>query len=320
LNYSDYTNPAKKKPPQLFSHNDQQVQWQTSIPDQQSRTGWGGRCADLLHSLNGNSTVSMSISLSGANTFEVGNVVNQYAISTNGTIGLTNLSTARMQALRDILVMPHPNLYEDAFATITNTALDNNDLVTAALSGAQTINTVFPNTSLGNQLKMIARLISAHGGLNQNRQVFFASVGGYDTHGSQVSAQNNLFTELSGAMSAFYAATVELGLAGNVTTFTTSDFGRTFPTNGGGSDHGWGNHQLVMGDSVIGRNIYGTFPTLVVGGPQDTGLGRWIPGTSVDEYSATLAKWFGVSGTDLNTVFPNLNRFANPDMGFMLPG
>jgi uncharacterized protein (DUF1501 family) len=197
-----------------------------------------------------------------------------------------------------------------------------NTLLTNALSTAPVIQTVFPNTSLGNQLKMIARLISAHTTLGHSRQIFFASVGGYDTHGNQLTAHANLLTELSGSMKAFYDATVELGLAQSVTTFTASDFGRTFPTNGtgttSGSDHGWGNHQVIMGGAVQGQRLYGTFPTLAVNGPDDTSTGRWIPSTSVDEYSATLARWFGVSSTDMATVFPNLTRFARPDLGFML--
>jgi uncharacterized protein (DUF1501 family) len=327
---TDYQNSTKKKPPQLFSHNDQQVQWQTSVPDQPSRTGWGGRCADLLHTLNqedAQHTVSMAMSLAGINTFEVGSVVNQFNITTGGAVALTGLSAARTQALKDLLVMQHPNLFEDAFATVTNRAIANADTVNNAIIGTREAtdnppgtwvwNTAFPTTSLGRQMKMIARLIAARATFGHNRQIFFCSVGGYDTHGDQIISQNNLYNELSKSMNAFYQATVQLGVDANVTTFTKSDFGRTFPANSTGSDHGWGNHQLVMGGSVLGQQIYGQMPTWAINGPQDTGLGRWVPSTAVDEYSATLAKWFGVSGSDLNTVFPNLSRFAHPDLGFM---
>jgi uncharacterized protein (DUF1501 family) len=304
-------------PPQLFSHNDQQVQWQTSIPDQPPRTGWGGRAADMVYA-NNNSNVSMNISLAGTNIFEVGTVVSPYNVGVNGSIGLTSLGSTRLQAVKDLIALPHDNLFEKSFGEITSTAIENNALLTSALTTAPTITTPFPTTSLGNQLKMIARLISAHGALGHSRQIFFASVGGYDTHGAQLTAHANLLTELSGSMKAFYDATVELGLAESVTTFTASDFGRTFPWNGSGSDHGWGSHQIIMGGAVQGQRLYGAYPTLAVNGPDDTSTGRWIPTTSVDEYSATLARWFGVSNTDMPTVFPNLTRFARPDLGFML--
>src|SRR6185369_7560877 len=210
--------------------------------------------------------------------------------------------------------LPHDNLYEKTFAQITDTAIKNNDLLTAALSSS-TINTVFPNTSLGSQMKMIARLIGARNTLGHKRQIFFASVGGYDLHGDQLTPHSTLLGELSGCMKAFYdAINNELAISDKVTTFTASDFGRTLSSNGTGSDHGWGNHQIIMGGAVQGKRLYGTFPTLAVNGPDDTSTGRWIPTMSVDEYSATLARWFGVSNTDMPTVFPNLTRFARPDL------
>lgn len=305
-------------PPQLFSHNDQQVQWQTSIPDMPTRTGWGGRAADLLASLNGNSTVSMSISLAGANVFEIGNQVAQYVVTPNGSIGLEGNPAARNQAIRDMLNLPHANLYEQAFAQTMTRAIDNDALLKSALATIPTMNTVYPSTELANQLKMIAKLIAARNALGHKRQVFFAAVNGYDLHGGQVGAHDNLLAELSGAMKAFYDSTVELGVASSVTTFTASDFGRTLQTNGSGSDHGWGNHHLIMGGGVRGQRVYNSYPSLVLGGPNDTTQGRWIPTVSVDEYSATLAKWFGVSTTNLSTVLPNLGRFARPDLAFML--
>ena len=165
---------------------------------------------------------------------------------------------------------------------------------------------------------MVAKLIAARSNLNMRRQIFFCAVGGYDTHGDQIDSHTQLLIELSQAMSAFYNATVELGVDQSVTTFTASDFGRTFGANGGGSDHGWGSHQFVMGGAVRGNRLYGTFPTLAIDGPDDTEDGRWIPTTSVDEFSATMAKWFGVANSDLPMVFPNIGRFAHPDLGFEL--
>src|SRR6202011_1059113 len=172
---------------------------------------------------------------------------------------------------------------------------------TSALAGVPAVTTQFPTTDLGRQLAMISKLIAARSNLGMQRQIFFCAVGGYDTHGDQVAAQAGLLSELSGALNAFYSATVELGVEQSVTTFTASDFGRTLPTNGSGSDHGWGSHQLVMGGAVLGNRLYGTFPTLAVDGPDDTEDGRWIPTTSVDEFSATLARWFGVANSDMPT-------------------
>jgi uncharacterized protein (DUF1501 family) len=304
-------------PPQLFSHNDQQVQWQTSIPDQTSRTGWAGRCADLLASLNGTSNVSMAMSLAGANVFEIGNQVASYSVTPGGSVGLDQVAADRVQAVKNLLTLPHSNLYEQAFAQTMNRAIDNDALLKGALGSVPALQTAFPNTTLANQLKMIARLISARTALGHKRQIYFAAVIGYDLHGGQMSPHSDLLKELSGAMKSFCDATVELGVANSVTTFTASDFGRTLASNGTGSDHGWGNHQLIMGGAVQGQRTYGTFPNLAVNGTDDTTLGRWIPTTSVDEYSATLAKWFGVTTTNLSTVFPNLSRFAHPDLGFM---
>lgn len=309
-------------PTQLFSHADQSVQWQTSVSDRTSLTGWGGRAADLLASLNGNSNISLAISIAGTNTFEVGNLVIPYQVAPTGSIGLTGFNgsandNVRLQAFKDLLAQPHNNLFQQAYADTVTRAVADNDLLTAALAGAPVLQTIFPATDLGSQLSMVAKLISARASLGMQRQLFFCAVQGYDTHGDQLTAQANLFVELSQAMKAFYDATAEMSIANQVTTFTASDFGRTYPTNGSGSDHGWGSHQLVMGGSVLGGKLYGAFPTLAVNGPDDTGQGRWIPTTSVDEFSATMASWFGVGSSDLATVFPNIGRFAHPNLGFL---
>jgi uncharacterized protein (DUF1501 family) len=309
-------------PNQLFSHADQSVQWQTSVSNQTSLTGWGGRTADLLASLNGNSKISLAISIAGTNTFEVGNLVIPYAVAPTGSIGLTGFNgstnaNVRLQAFKDLLAQPHNNLFEQAYADTVTRAIADNDLLTSALAGSPALQTVFPATDLGSQLNMVAKLIAARTSLGMQRQIFFCAVQGYDTHGDQLTAQSNLFAELSQAMNAFYNATVEMNIANQVTTFTASDFGRTYPTNGSGSDHGWGSHQFVMGGAVLGGRLFGTFPTLAVNGPDDTGQGRWIPTTSVDEFSATMATWFGVSSSDLSTVFPNIGHFSNPNLGFL---
>ena len=307
-------------PPQLFSHADQSVQWQTSVPDVISKTGWGGRLADMVQSLNAGSKISLNISIAGTNTFEVGNTVLPYVISPNGSVGLAGFdgsanANVRLQAFKDLLALPHNNLFEQAYSDTVSRSIAANELLASALTNPPVFQTPFPASNLGQQMSMIAKLIAARDNLSMKRQIFFCSVGGYDTHGDQLTGQANLFTELSQALNAFYAATVQLGVASQVTTFTASDFGRTYPTNGSGSDHGWGSHQLVMGGAVQGGRLFGTFPTLAVNGPDDTGQGRWIPTTSVDEFSATLATWFGVSASDLSTVLPNIGRFAHPNLG-----
>jgi uncharacterized protein (DUF1501 family) len=368
INRTQYLAKSVPVPPQLFSHNDQVIQWQTSIPDRDSRTGWGGRCADLLNSLNGPSStgdvISMSISIAGVNTFEVGNTVNEYNISTSGPQGLsasstvvtnlnTSLKTINGYSLTPASVTtPQTNLYQVGYASTTKHAIDNFNAMNQAIAptvdpttGTKSYWTVpFPNTNLGRELKMAARVIAGRKALGHARQIFFVSIGGYDLHDSQygttadpdnvlVGAHANLLAELSQCINAFQAAinqlrgsadsALKLAANENVVGFTASDFGRTFPVNSGkGSDHGWGNHHIVFGDPVAGQKLYGTFPTLAVNGPDDTGIGRWIPKTSVDQYSATLAKWFGVSPTNLNVIFPNLPRFGDysqTDMGFINP-
>jgi uncharacterized protein (DUF1501 family) len=343
------------RPPQLFSHSDQVTQWQTSIPDQPPTTGWGGRVADLMDGIaNPSGAISMSVSLNGANTFEVGNLVSQYHVSTTGAVvlGGTLMTGAgqRVKAMKDMLALNQTNLQRNAYAGVLNNAIQVGDALNANISptamasdnppGTWVWNTPFPNTSLGNQLKMIARLIHARGAgaFNMKRQIFFCSVGGYDTHTQQVAvngldqptnvngAHYRLLNEVSECMFAFQRAMEQLGtvsgdplFGSRVTTFTASDFSRTFPTNSQGSDHGWGSHHMVMGGAVNGAKTYGKLPTFAINGPDDTGTGRWLPTLSVDQHSATLGKWFGLDNSDLAAIFPNLTRFPTSDLLFMKP-
>lgn len=328
---AQYTARSVPLPLQLFSHNDQQVEWQSSLPDKTFSTGWGGRLADLTNAFNSNNRISMSISLAGQNAFQVGDQIAQYSVGTTGAIALTGSSAnattvagIRTKAQADLLNSPNGNLFETAFAGMTTNAINNSALLSGVLGATAPFTTVFPTSNLGQQLRMIARLVAARDQLGLKRQVFFARIGGWDLHDSQLSAANpltgahaNLLADISNSLKAFYDATAELGVAEKVTTFTASDFGRTLRSNGDGSDHGWGSHHLVVGGSVRGGDIYGRMPDLTINGLDDTGSGRWIPSTSVDEYNATLAKWFGVSATDLSIVLPNIGRFGRPDLGFM---
>jgi len=338
---AQYTARSVPLPPQLFSHNDQQVEWQSSLPDKAFATGWGGRLADLTNAFNQNPSISMSISLNGQNAFQVGKNIAQFSVAPSGAVALsgsastpaTSIAAVRTRAMNDLLNSPSANLFKTAFAGITNEAISDSSLLASVLSpstegaGSAFPNnySLFPASSLGQQLRMIARLISARSQLGLKRQVFFARIGGWDLHDSQVTAgatatgaHADLLTDVSNSLKVFYDSTVEMGLADSVTTFTASDFGRTYNTNGDGSDHGWGSHHIILGGAVKGGTIYGTMPDLTLKGVQDTGTrGQWIPTTSVDEYSATLATWFGVSATDLPIVLPNINRFARQNIAFL---
>jgi uncharacterized protein (DUF1501 family) len=309
-------------PHQLYSHLDQSVQWQSSLPDQSSfRTGWGGRMADLIDSMNVNNQISMSISVGNRNYFQVGQAVSAYVANSGGAEILSGYSASgsnsRYNSLKRIMDGRFDNILASSFAAATREAIQDSEYLSTSLTRAPTLATSFASNSTAQKLRMVARLISIASSMGLKRQVFFVDIGGYDNHGQQATAHPALLRELSTAMKSFYDATVELGVANQVTTFTASDFGRTYIPNSGGTDHGWGNIQFVMGGAVQGGDIYGTMPSLVVNGPDDTGRGRWIPSTSVDEYNATLATWFGVSAANLPVVLPNIGRFAKPNLGFM---
>ena len=324
---AQYNKGTAALPPQLYSHADQQVQWQSSVPDQLFTTGWGGRLADIVNALNTNPKISMSVSVAGQNSFQVGNTVAQFAVSPSGAVvlsgtGGSTIANTRYAAQQKILTLQEQNLFEAAFGGATTGSIADSQLLNSILAASPALKTTFPSTSIAGQMKMIARMIGVAPQLGLTRQVFFASLGGFDLHSDQLTAHATLFTQLSQALSAFSSATTELGVQNQVTTFTASDFSRTFNTNGtsdgtAGSDHGWGSHHMIMGGAVQGGDIYGQIPLLQLGGPEDTGRGRWIPTTSVDQYAATLASWFGVSATNLPVVLPNIGRFATPNLGFM---
>jgi uncharacterized protein (DUF1501 family) len=321
---ADYQARRVPIPVDLFSHSDQQAQWQSSISDGAPRSGWGGRIGDLVKTANGTNSSSTLISVSGNNLFEVGTTISSFKVSSNNQFGFDFYKGATAtdplsRGITDMLAVPSVNLFEGAWKEVIQRAIQNQQVLASALAAVPPFTTVFPNTGIGSQMQMIARLLSARAALGLKRQVFFCSIGGFDTHGEdQLATQTRLLGEVSAAMTALYNATVELNCSDLVTSFTASDFNRTFPSNGKGSDHAWGSHHLVVGGAVQGGKIYGTFPTLVKGGPDDTGgSGLWIPTTSVDQYGASLARWFGVGPADNNTIFPNLTRFPAADLGFL---
>lgn len=311
-------------PIQLYSHLDQATQWQSSLPDRTTfQTGWGGRLAELVNAMNINNQISMSISLGGGNYFQVGNAISPYVVNAAGAELLSGFNgagseRARYDATKRLLGVEYENILGSSFAGATKSAVNDSEYLAAALQRTPNLATPFPTHFTGNRLKMIARLISIAPSMGLKRQMFFVNIGGYDNHASQIAAHSVLLKELSSSMHAFYQATVELGVASQVTTFTASDFGRTYNPNADGTDHAWGNLQWVMGGAVAGGEIYGKMPSLELNGPDDTGRGRWIPSTSVDEYNATLARWFGVSDANLPVVLPNIGRFAKRDLGFMV--
>jgi uncharacterized protein (DUF1501 family) len=313
-------------PQNLYSHSDQQQQMQTATLDNFAEVGWGGRLADKIQSQFGGS-FPVVISLAGSNVFAEGLVVRPIESSGDPTRLLSGFNgssedNARMAALQNLLTFDTGlSLIQSASTTTANAVHDSQTLASALAQGTP-LGTVFPNTNLGNQLKQVARIIQVRSALGLSRQIFFVSIDGFDTHEGQLPQQDSLFQNLSQSMNAFYQATVELGVGPQVTTFTMSDFSRTFePDSTAGTDHAWGGHHLIAGDAVAGGDFYGKFPTLALSGPDDaTDEGRWIPTTSLDQYGATLAQWFGVQPADLPSIFPNLPNFTNATLGFVGTG
>jgi uncharacterized protein (DUF1501 family) len=321
------------RPYQLFSHSDQIAQWQSSISTGQAATGWGGRIADTFGNLP---ALPMVTALAGG-AFTRGQITSPLTVSAaptplNQLLSLSGFGTGTAEAARRQAM--------DLLRTVDRESplvRTHEDVMEKSVSLAQSLNvdpvlaTAFPNTSLGNQLKQIAKLIR----FNQtssaplSRQIFFCSLGGFDTHQNQAMTQSTLLSQVAQAMKAFYDSTVEMNLAANVTTFTLSDFGRTLQPAGqgaiAGSDHAWGNHHLVMGGSVFGGDFYGVpgkngtvYPTLQLSGPDDTDTrGRWIPTASVDQYAATFARWFDVDPGQINAIFPQLSHFSPSHLGFL---
>jgi len=319
-----YTNNSVPLPPKLFSHNDQQSVWQSSAPEG-ATSGWGGRMGDLFESGNGNATFTC-VNVSGNAVFLSGKTAVQYQVSETGSVPFAALqkplfgSSAASTVLHTLVTQPRTHLMEQEYTRVTARSISANGVLTSALAAAPAIKTPFPaKNDLGNQLKMVAQMIASAGPLGAKRQVFFVSMGGFDTHDGLDTVHPGLLTGVADAVAAFYDATVELGVANKVTTFTASDFGRTLTVNNDGSDHGWGSMHFVLGGAVKGQRFYGTPPAVANNGPDDVGQGRLLPTTSVDQYAATLGKWMGASDTDLLSLLPNLTNYdiAKRNLGFV---
>jgi uncharacterized protein (DUF1501 family) len=322
---AQYFNNSVPLPPKLFSHNDQQSFWQSSSPEG-STSGWGGRIGDLMLSSNGNSMFT-GMSINGNAVFLSGNTSSQFDITSTGAVVLRETSQALFgsaacsQAMQTLSTQARTNVLENAVTRMMQRGISGNAKLSAALSGVSPLKTQFDSkNTLATQLEMVAKLIAARNTLGVKRQVFFVSLGGFDNHTMLMEQHPGLLTQVANAVSSFYNATVELGVASQVTSFTASEFGRTLSSNGDGSDHGWGSHHFVVGGAVQGQNFYGILPATAVGGPDDVGQGRLLPSTAVDQLGASLASWFGVGTGDMKTVLPysgnfnsnTLNLFGNP--------
>jgi uncharacterized protein (DUF1501 family) len=313
-------------PTNLFSHPDQQLEWQNAAQSGSTPTGWAGRMSDLLGAnYNKSATIPMITSVAGDTLFCNGAASTPVSVSPGNLSGAacsegTTECGAQQATAQSLLTFDSGLSLVQADNTITSNAYTYAQVLTAAVSSVSPLKTVFPaNNGLASQLQQIAQIIQVRAALGVQRQIFFAGIGNFDTHSGQVDLQGQLLAEISPALAAFYQATQELGVQNNVTSFTMSDFSRTFqPNSNMGSDHAWGSHHIVMGGAVKGGQMYGTFPTLALNGPDDSGTnGRWVPTTGSVQYAATLASWFGVSSAQMATIFPNIGTFPTMNLGFV---
>jgi uncharacterized protein (DUF1501 family) len=316
-------------PRNLYSHSDQTQQWQTANPTVAGGTGWGGRMTDVIAAAT---PFPAGVSVSGNSTLLTGVTTGGVTIAPGSNFGLSSFGgaaamQARFTALQQILTFDSGVQLISSSGGVLNKALTSAQEINAALTGGTPLTTVFPNSGLGQQLAQVARIMQVRGALGMDRQIFFASIGGFDNHSNLINDQNGLMATIDAAVGAFQAALGELAIEPNVITFTESEFNRTMNSNGtNGSDHAWGGHHFAIGGPVIGGNAYGKFPNPALNGPDDVGnRGLWLPTTSLDQYAATMASWFGVPDAALtgpgtpNPVFPNLINFpaASRKMAFI---
>lgn len=323
LTKTQYNSPDRKTyplPPKLFSHNDQQSVWQSSSPEG-STIGWGGNIGDLALASN-NTSLFTCISVTGNAVFLSGDSALSYQVSTSGAVPIAGVksnvygSSAVKTALSALVQQSRSHTLENEYNKVTTRAIGAEAQITAGLAGVTLATPFSAGNSLADQLKMVARLIGARAALGSKRQVYMVSIGGFDLHDNLIAEHPGVLGKVSDAMTSFYNATVELGVANKVTAFTASDFGRTLASNGDGADHGWGSHHLMVGGAVKGKALYGTPPPVSVGSTAaaadqwHVGQGRLLPSTSVDQYAATLARWFGVADSELAGILPNLSHFG----------
>lgn len=337
---------SRRLPLGLYSHSDQIEQWQTSVPHSRSGVGWAGRMLDLIQGINPGQIVSMNISTDGSNVWQSGVTGAEYAVDpgnaqdpTGGAVALAGYAqaydpndahlNATSAAVDSLLAQEYTHLLEATLQKKRRAARDAYALYTSATAAALPGNVTFPNTSVGRQLRQVARAINGRNGLGAVRQTFFVNSGGWDHHSNTLANQAAMLPEIDGGLGAFWQQLVAMGIQNQVTIFSASDFGRTLTSNSQGSDHAWGGNAYVVGGSVLGRRIYGSYPSLAVNpdigaevNPLDTGRGRLIPTTSCDQFFAEMALWLGVSPSSLPLVLPNIGNFwsasgGTPPLGFL---
>jgi len=313
----------KRLPLGLYSHADQIMQWQTSVPQSRSAVGVGGRIADILNDMQTIDGVSMNISLNGKNRFQAGNQVIEFSIPNTATpdnLGVEAvvpwwghsgfMTQLRDQTVNNLVEDVYSNIFQDTYSSLTRQTIESINLFKASLAKKPNITTSFSDTRLSQDLRMMAEVISVREHLGNNRQIFFTTFGGWDHHDEVLNNQARMLPMLSNAIGEFQESMEELGLTDDVITFTISDFGRTFTSNGNGSDHAWGGNQIIAGGAIDGGKIFGTYPNMDLNDPLNIDeRGRFIPTTSVDAFYAELAQWFGVSNNDLDYILPNLGNF-----------
>lgn len=326
-----YQNESVRLPADLFSHNHQQEFWSTGATATNSirPAGWGGRMMDMLISANSSQTDPALFSLAGNSLWQKG--VNPLDFSLNSQSGVSKIKeferkswpkykNSRIDAWDNILQTSSSSLLQQHMAGTYASTLDQIENLSDQIELAPEITTALPqDNKLASQLRMVAKMISIRENLGMRRQIFFVALGGWDTHGNQLNDHARQLQTVNDALNSFYLTTEELGVANSVTTFTASEFGRTLSTNGDGTDHAWSGHNLVMGGAVDGGKVHGTLPELVLDGPDDAqDRGRFVPNFAVDQYGSTLAKWMGMTDSDMNEIFPNLSNFDTNDLGFMM--
>jgi uncharacterized protein (DUF1501 family) len=326
---AQYQARSVKLPPNLFSHNDQQSVWQAQAPiGEGAKIGWGGRIGDLLMSQNTN-TLFTCISATGNAVFLSGTNALQYQVGSSGPVSISSISgsiytsqgTTASAAYRTLITGTSPNLFENELNAVSGRSIDASQQLIQNLPPASTFALPNPSSNLASQLNTVARIISVADQLGTNRQVFLVSLGGFDNHDFLLNQHAQQLTQLNNAVNAFYGWLVQMNVQNQVTLFTASDFGRTLTSNGDGSDHGWGSHHFVLGGAVTGKDVYGTFPPTTFfnsGNPVDIGQGNMVPQIAVDQYAATLARWMGVSDTDMPLVLPNIVNFSPRYVGFLV--